>query len=120
MVSLTLGVGVWLIVLGVGGYVITAMASPTALIPAAFGIVLVIAGVLARAPARRRTAMHLAMGIALLGVIGSIGGLAPALQYLSGADVARPAAAIARSLMAITLIAYLVAGIRSFMAARAN
>ena len=120
MVNLTIGVGVWLIALGIGGYVITAMASPTALIPSAFGLLLTIAGVIGRAPERRKMAMHLAMGVALLGLVGSIGGLAPALQYLSGTEVARPAAAVARSLMAITLIAYLVAGIRSFLAARAK
>jgi hypothetical protein len=42
------------------------------------------------------------------------------MQYLSGGEVARPAAALARSLMAITLIVYLALGVRSFIAARAN
>ena len=120
MVNLTIGVGVALTVLGLSGYVLTDMVSPTALIPAVFGIVLIMIGIYARAAGQRRTAMHLAMGIALVGIIGSISGLAPAMEWLSGAQVERPAAALARSLMAIVLIAYLAAGIRSFIAARAK
>ena len=60
------------------------------------------------------------MGVALVGLLGSIGGLAPALQWISGDEIARPAAALSRSLMAITLLLYLAAGIRSFIAARAK
>ena len=120
MTNLTMGVGVWLVVLGIAGYVATDMVSMTALIPAAFGVVFVLLGAYGRADGRRRTAMHVAMGVALLGIAGSIGGLAPALQYLSGGEVTRPAAALARSLMAITLIVYLALGVRSFIAARAN
>ena len=120
MTNLTIGVGVWLVVLGIAGYVATDMVSMTALIPAAFGVVFVLLGAYGRADGRRRTAMHVAMGVALLGIAGSIGGLAPALQYLSGGEVTRPAAALARSLMAITLIVYLALGVRSFIAARAN
>jgi hypothetical protein len=83
-------------------------------------VVFALLGAYGRADGRRRTAMHVAMGVALLGIAGSIGGLAPAMQYLSGGEVARPAAALARSLMAITLIVYLALGVRSFIAARAN
>ena len=120
MANLTIGVGVWLVVLGIVGYVATGMVSVTALIPAFFGAVLAGLGLMARAEGRRRTAMHLAMGLALLGLLGSIGGLAPAMQWLAGGEVERPAAALSRSLMAITLVVYLVLGVRSFIAARAN
>jgi hypothetical protein len=120
MANLTIGVGLWLIVLGVAGYVMTGMASMTALIPAAFGIVLALLGGDGRVEGRRRTAMHVAMGLAVAGFLGSMGGLAPAVQWLSGGEVTRPAAAVSRSLMAMTLIAYLAMGIRSFVAARAN
>ena len=120
MTTLTIGIGAWLIALGIAGYVMTGMVSLTALIPAAFGLLLALLGAYGRAASRRPTAMHLAMGVALVGILGSIGGLAPALQWLSGTEVARPAAALSRSLMAITLLIYLAAGIRSFIAARAN
>jgi hypothetical protein len=96
------------------------MASVTALIPAAFGVVLMLLGLYGKSEGRRRTAMHIAMGAALAGIVGSIGGLVPAVQWLSGSEIARPAAAVSRSLMAITLVIYLAMGIRSFIAARAN
>ena len=46
--------GVVLIVLGLGGYFASDMVSPTALIPAAFGILLVIFGAMARDDKRRK------------------------------------------------------------------
>jgi len=108
-------IGLILMVIGIGGYVATDMASPTALIPAVFGMVL---GYYGRHEATRKTAMHLAMGIALVGILGSMSGLMALPALLSGDAVPMPAAAIARSLMAAVLIIYLVAGIRSFRAAR--
>ena len=68
-------VGVILMVLGGGGYVMSGMASPTALIPAFFGIVISGLGYYGRHEHTRKTAMHLAMGIALVGILGSARGL---------------------------------------------
>jgi hypothetical protein len=118
MAQLTAAFGGLLVVLGVAGYVMTGMVSPTALIPAVFGAVLAVLGLLGRADARRKSMMHLAMGVALLGIIGSIGGLASLPDLVSGAPVERPAAAIARSIMALALILYLGLGIRTFVQAR--
>lgn len=118
MAQLTVAVGGLLVVLGVTGYVMTDMVSLTALIPAVFGAVLAVLGLLGLAEARRKSMMHLAMGVALLGLIGSMGGLASVPALLSGAPVERPAAAIARSVMALTLILYLGLGIRTFVQAR--
>ena len=75
MVQLSLWIGLLLIALGIVGYVGTQMISITALIPAAFGVVIVLAALYGRAESRRRTAMHLAMGIALVGILGSIPGV---------------------------------------------
>jgi len=111
-------IGLILMVIGIGGYVATDMASPTALIPAVFGMVISMLGYYGRHEATRKTAMHLAMGIALVGILGSMSGLMALPALLSGDAVPMPAAAIARSLMAAVLIIYLVAGIRSFRAAR--
>jgi hypothetical protein len=118
MAQLTVTVGGLLVILGVAGYVMTDMVSPTALIPAVFGAALAVLGLLGRAEARRKSMMHLAMGVALLGIIGSIGGLSSLPALLSGAPVERPAAAIAQSVMALTLILYLGLGIRTFVQAR--
>jgi hypothetical protein len=110
-------VGLLLMVVGVGGYVMAGMASPTALIPAAFGLVISMLGFYARHEDNRRTAMHLAMGIALVGVIGSISGLVSIPALISG-DVAMPAAVVSRSAMAVILLVYLAMGFNSFRAAR--
>ena len=118
MTALSVWVGVILVVLGVAGYLMTDMVSPTALIPAFFGIVLAILGVVGKAPERRRTAMHIAMVVALVGVLGSISGLPAMFTMLTGGTIARPAAAVARSLMALLLIGFLAQGIRSFIQAR--
>lgn len=118
MAKLSQTVGLILMVLGIVGYVMTDMASPTALIPAAFGIVISMLGYYGRHEANRKTAMHLAMGVAMVGVLGSISGFASMPALLSGGDVARPAAAISRSLMAVILLVYLAAGMKSFREAR--
>lgn len=111
-------VGVILMVLGVGGYLMSGMASPTALIPAFFGMVISGLGYYGRHEHTRKTAMHLAMGVALVGILGSARGLMGLPALLTGGEVARPIAVISQSVMALLLIWYLVAGIQSFRAAR--
>lgn len=120
MARMSQTVGLLLMVLGIAGYVMTDMASPTALIPAAFGIVISMLGYYGRHEGNRKTAMHLAMGVAMVGMLGSISGFAALPALFSGGDVARPAAAISRILMAVVLLVYLAAGIKSFRAARAQ
>jgi hypothetical protein len=107
-----------LMLLGILSYVLTDMASPTALIPAGFGLVISVLGFFGRDESRRKTFMHLAMGVALIGIMGSISGFASLPALISGEEVVRPAAVISRSLMAIILIVYLAAGLKSFAAAR--
>lgn len=111
-------VGLALMAVGIVGYVLTDMVSPTALIPAAFGIVISMLGYYGRHEATRRTAMHLAMGIAMVGMLGSITGLLAIPALVSGREVATPAAAISRSVMALILLVYLAMGFNSFRAAR--
>ena len=111
-------VGVILMVLGGGGYVMSGMASQTALIPAFFGIVISGLGYYGRHEHTRKTAMHLAMVIALVGILGSARGLMGLPAVLSGGDVERPVAVISQSVMAVVLIWYLFMGIQSFRAAR--
>jgi hypothetical protein len=119
MTGLVNGTGVLLVVIGVGGWVLTDRVSPTALIPAALGAVLIVLGlVAARGESARRHAMHGAMLVALVGIAGTARGLMQLPAALSGGPVARPAAVYAQSLTALLLIVLLVAGIRSFIAAR--
>ncbi len=118
MSQLSIVIGLLLLVLGVVGYVASDMVSGTALIPAVFGLVFVVLGAYGRDAARRRTAMHIAMGIALVGLVGSARGLFQLPALIGGGDVARPTAVISQSIMAALMIVYLAVGIRSFVSAR--
>jgi hypothetical protein len=118
MANTSVGFGVVLILLGVGGYVATGAQSPTALIPAGVGLLLVVFGVLARNPKLRMHAMHGAALVALIGLAGSVGGVGPLVKMLGGATVARPSAAIARTAMAALCLAFIAIAVRSFIVAR--
>jgi multisubunit Na+/H+ antiporter MnhF subunit len=118
MANVALGFGVALLILGIGGYVATGMESPTALIPAAFGFMLIILGILAQNPGRRKMAMHIAVAIGLLGFIGSARGLGTAARMMGGEDVVRPQAAVAQAIMALLCLAFTILCVRSFINAR--
>jgi hypothetical protein len=110
--------GILLIVLGVVGYAATSGVSVTALIPAFFGIVLVGLGLLARNERYRKHAMHVAIVVGLLGLLGTARGLIALPRVMSQADADRPAAVVAQAVMAILMIVYVALGVRSFIAAR--
>lgn len=118
MTQLSGAIGVLLMIVGVGGYVLTGMVSFTALIPAVIGLVILLLAAWGRSEAARRHAMHGVMLVALLGLAGSARGLMQLPTLLAGGDVARPAAVYSQSITAIALLVLLVAGIRSFIAAR--
>ena len=117
MPSTTIALGVALIVLGLAGYVLTGAVSLTALIPAAFGVLLVLAGLLARDDRRRMHAMHAAVVIALLGFLGSFRGVLGIGKVFDGTAV-RPAAIVAQTIMAVLTLGYIVIAVRSFIQAR--
>lgn len=119
MASLTIALGVVLIILGLAGYVLTGAVSLTALIPAAFGVVLTVAGVIARNERARKHAMHAAVLVALLGFLGSFRGLLQIGALLDG-TAARPAAVVSQIVMAALTLVYLVLAVRSFIQARAS
>jgi hypothetical protein len=117
MPSTTIALGVALIVLGLAGYVLTGAVSLTALIPAGFGVLLLLAGLLARDDRRRMHAMHAAVLVALVGFFGSFRGLLGLGTVFDGTAV-RPAAIVAQSIMAVLTLAYIVIAVRSFIQAR--
>jgi fluoride ion exporter CrcB/FEX len=118
LATTTIGFGVVLIVLGLGGYFGTDRVSPTALIPAAFGVLLVIFGALARDEKRRKMAMHIAVVVGLLGFLGTVSGLIELPTLISGGTVARPAAVISKSIMAALMAVYVAMCVKSFIDAR--
>ncbi len=118
MATTTIGFGVVLIILGVGGYFLSDMVSPTALIPAAFGLLLVLFGALARDDKRRKLAMHIAVTVGLLGFLGTVSGLVDLPTVISGGAVARPGAVISKSIMAVLMLVYVAMCVKSFIDAR--
>ena len=117
MPSITLALGVVLIVLGLAGYFLTGAVSLTALIPAAFGLVIAVAGLMARDEGKRKHAMHAAVTVALLGFLGSIRGVLQIGALLDG-TAARPAAVVSQTIMAVLTLGYIVMAVRSFIQAR--
>ncbi len=118
MATTTIGFGIVLIVLGVGGYFGSGMVSPTALIPAAFGLLLVVFGAMAKDDKKRKMAMHIAVTVGLLGFLGTVGGLIDLGTMLSGGQVARPMAVVSKSIMAVLMAIFVGMCVKSFIDAR--
>jgi hypothetical protein len=110
--------GILLVIVGVGGYVLSGRASFTALIPAILGAVLWALAYVAREERWRAHAMHAAAVVALLGVLGTAPGLMRLPALLGGSPVARPLAVVAQSLTALLLLVFLALCVRSFADAR--
>ncbi|MCG8372992.1 MAG: hypothetical protein MI700_05645 [Balneolales bacterium] len=118
MPSLTLSLGILLVILGGASYFGTGMESITALIPAFFGLLFIGFGVLARQEALRKHVMHAAVGFALLGVIGAARGIPGLMEILQGNEVERPVAIYAQVAMLLMCLVYIVKAVQSFRAAR--
>lgn len=106
-----------LIIIGVIGYVVSmvnARASATALIPAFFGITLLLLGYFARIKENlRKHLMHAAVLVALLGFLAVVGRLASKLG-----DITFNAAYVSQIVTALVFLAFILLSVRSFMAAR--
>ncbi|MDP8969939.1 MAG: hypothetical protein M3N52_05500 [Actinomycetota bacterium] len=118
MTRVTQVLGVALIVIGVGAYLITDAASITALLPALLGAALLALGVLATRRTLHAHAIHGALVIALLGLLGTLPNVAELPDLVGGGDVERPAAVVASALTALGCAVFLGLGVRSFIAAR--
>lgn len=115
MFKYSIAFGIALIVVGIGGYIVTDMQSPTALIPAALGILLLIAGFVARNPNLRKHAMHVAALVGLIGIGGTAKG---AIALFSGAELARPAATISQAITFVLCLGFVILCVKSFIDAR--
>jgi zinc transporter ZupT len=112
---ITIGIGVILILLGAGGYAATDFASVTALIPAFFGIALAVLGVLARQEKLRKHAMHTAV---LVGLIGLIGAAVMVVRALGAPAIERPVAFWMQVAMGVLCGVFVGLCVKSFIDAR--
>jgi amino acid permease len=105
--------------IGIAGFVATGRTQFTALIPLALGNLLVLMGALTLAqPAWRKHAMHVAATVALLGVLGSAGGIMKLVRWLAGTVPEHPIAVLAQSGTSVVCAIFLAFAVRSFIAAR--
>lgn len=107
-----------LIVLGLGAYFGSGAGSVTAMIPAFFGLPMLGLGYLAQNDKWSMHAMHGAVLLGLIGLLGGFMGIPKLFSMLSGAEVERPFAAIVQSAMAVICGVYVATGVQSFIAAR--
>jgi uncharacterized membrane protein HdeD (DUF308 family) len=115
--AIAAAVGAALIAVGIWGYASGGDdPSPTALIPAALGLILVICGAIAwRKPAARKHAMHAAAAVGLVGVLGVI------MQLITKPAAGTEHADIARTSGILTLVLCVILvgfAVRSFVAVR--
>jgi tetrahydromethanopterin S-methyltransferase subunit C len=117
MPSTSIACGTLLILIGILGYingVMTDHASVTALIPAMFGIVLLLLGVFARkSEGMRKHLMHAAVIVALLGFIATAGRLVSKIGELTYS-----AAVVSQVSMALVCLLFVILGVKSFADAR--
>lgn len=120
MAKVTIVFAILFIALGVVGFVATGSQHPTALIPAALGVLLGIFGALALSPdpKRRKLFMHINVTLGLLGFLGTIAGLIEWFKMLGGAVVKNPPATESKAAMALLCVIYVALCVRSFIAAR--
>lgn len=107
-----------LILLGIIGYgysIMNSNASFTALIPAAFGLILMVLGHLAAARENlRKHLMHAAVLIALIGFMMTAGRLA-----LKFGELSLSAGVVSQIVMAVICLVFVVLAVKSFAEARA-
>jgi TRAP-type C4-dicarboxylate transport system permease small subunit len=102
----------------VGWLMASGSKTATAFIPMGAGIPILVSGILARDPARRKTAMHIAAGIALLGFLLCLGhGSRNWVKWFQGVEVNQLALNLVTAMGAICGV-FLFLCVRSFIAAR--
>jgi len=115
----TLSFGLALVIIGIFGYSYYSPHSLTALIPAGFGLALLLTGFCSARQGCHKHAMHAAAMIALVGTIGA--GVMAGKGLASGAstgDGGIDGSVLMQTLMALVCLVFVVLCIQSFKAAR--
>ena len=118
MSKVTINFAIGLILLGVGTYIGTGTTSITALIPAFIGAAFLVLGILARREHLRKHVMHAAAMLALITIIMTFSGVIATIRRMSGSEIVRPEAALAKAATCFLSIVYLGLCVNSFIQAR--
>ena len=120
MGKVTIGLGILLILIAIAGFLATGLSPPTALIPAAAGLLFCVFGALAnsREPKRRMLWMHIAVTVALLAFLGTIKADVDVFRLAHGALLAHPVAVEEKPAMSLLCLLFVLLCVRSFIAAR--
>jgi len=112
--------GVLLILVGIAGFVSTGSTHPTALIPAAAGLLFILFGFLAISEdaGKRMLWMHIAVTVALLLFLGTIPADIDVIRMNHGATFPHPIAVLEKSGMSMLCLLFVTLCVRSFIAAR--
>ena len=111
--KLSIMVGILLIGLGVILYISTGSEQPTSFIPSGFGFSILICGIIAINENKRKMVAHIAVLFALLGTLGGLG------MGISGLAKKGPGyAQVGQIIMGLLCLFYIIACIKSFIAAR--
>lgn len=133
MPAITILIGVMLLLVGLGGYgwgLVDAQqhggyASPTALIPAFIGLILLVLGGLGTGVKLRKHMMHAAVGVAMVGFLlvastVAIRNYSNVYKLIKGETITNPVAVASQISTAILLGILVAAGVLSFVRARKN
>lgn len=120
MAKLTIVFGILLILVGVAGFVATGSAHPTALIPAAAGLLFILFGAMANSenPKKRMLWMHIAVTVALLLFLGTIPADIDVIRMSRGTEFPHPIAVLEKAGMSFLCLLFVAFCVRSFIAAR--
>ena len=118
MAKLSIAYGVIFIFMGLYGYFGISSESITALIPAFFGVPMLVLGWVGLNEKHLKHAMHGAAVLTLLGFAGTVGGLIKFFKMLGGAELERPAAVTVQAIMAVLCLVFLILAVKSFIDAR--
>ncbi|MFP8958526.1 hypothetical protein ACLI4Y_17580 [Natrialbaceae archaeon A-CW3] len=118
--ALTVGtaVGVLLVVIGITAYVVTDFASVTALIPAIFGVLFVVLGLVGTRTEHAALAIYGLAGLSVLGIAGSTRAIPDLLELLTGGTVDAPVAVGTQGAMILCSLVVLVLAVRAVAADR--
>jgi len=120
LARLTILFGFLLVIIAIIGYVATGHTHPTALIPAIFGLILIVSGATARTTneKRRMLAMHIAVTVGLLGFLFTAKALWQQFELWQGVTLPLPAAIEEKAAMSALCLLFTLLCVRSFISAR--